>query len=1080
MTSDGSAFAIEKISTMSLGEFRQLLNSTLTVPPAEQPAVQESPRSQTGSDGGRLPPGTKSVRSTPSKSYKSVTSRVDSGLKPSTPPKPNLDSSSGYSSSPASDKTSSSLGVAGARGQRTATNSSSLSTGLSASKTSVKSANNESSSNAVSKANTLPKSRSSVSSISETSYTANNSRFNHSSRASSQSSLQSYESSVDEGRSLHTDMSNSKPVISPSSVDSDFSFRGSSGTSSDFLHSSSYTPCSAAEIKTRHEQLRMNARANSEPKEANESKPMNVGYASFSYEQDDKDINDVGDIELETMQSNGWDSSSECSQSSKSRTTRPQTPSGRATPSLIPRPMTPKMTRKLSLPQSETLNRAVPQEETGRTGRPPTPKRSTIIARAHGGGNVRAADKSKEQTYKEIFQKRSTTPGPGTETRQPVGANLRRSMTPGPYMNRISTMSLTSATTSRARLNDAREQNKDPQLSIFNGASNGLQSSTRKPLTKQHSEGETVLMVNVDRSENKHSVSHHGSKESVSAKPNIPAGKGKVLARARTEESRSRTPSRPAPSTPRQRPQSVEPRKLLSQTQTNAAVETKVLDRTQAWVETAVEQSKVKKTKASTQRTPDPRMRRCMTPNSFGSRLSVEQEEPRTLEEIKAALALPINGVVEINPDELEAPPEDAEMYATMEKLFQELRQQELKKSVNETPGSAVGTKGVPAKTRSRSSRSNSSYNDEEMSLDSNRNVRKNSSKLSATRSGSNVSSPPVARSAKGATQSSARPQSASRNSSVSSNGTSSGVGNSRQPAVNGRPSSPGPAVLLKRPPSPRTAPQTPRPASPKIPSHPPRPASPKTASQPLSAASPRVTAQPPRPQSPRVAAHPPRPQSPHLSRPASPRTAVTSSSGSSRASTPSRQPPRPVSTPPRPSTPVKRQGSKSSDDSEVFENDNISDSKGLLNKIKEIINVKPRKDKADGVKQKTRIPAPKSLASVGKSQSFSNLSNLSFTSPVNGNVDDNYDSRAGTLDSEVNDYTELINGGLNVTLTGRSETPGPKLITPMTTGRSSLIRKESMEKNKNATNRLTRAVSLDKNMVGLQNGFMYDEGEYV
>ncbi|XP_052800823.1 proteoglycan 4-like isoform X2 [Mya arenaria] len=1069
MATDASAFAIEKISTMSLGEFKNLLNNAMTVPNGntESQASSESPRSQGSVDSFRNT-GTKTNRSTSAKSaynYRSVSSKVNSGLKPATPAKPtmNLDSSSGYSTSPASDRTSSSVGGTGFKGVKSVTSAPNLITGSSHYKAPSRTASSTSVRSSISNTSHqgLKNSRSNASSVSDASCTVqNSSRTNFSSRASSQSSLHSYESSIDDGRNLNVENGNAKPVLSPSSVDSDYSF----GTSSDFLRSNSYTPCSSAEDKNRLDQLRSNARASSEPREVTESKPLNVGYASFSYDKDDNECNELDEIENEIMQSNISETSSQSGNQSSNM--RPQTPSGRTTPSFLPRPVTPKISRKMSLPQTEAIEQISASEKT-RVGRPPTPKKSTIIARAHASG-VRSADRSKEQTYKEIFQKRSTTPGPnyGSNSRPPT-ANFGRSMTPGPYLNKTSTLRATSATTSRARMSEAKEQMKDPPLSVFNN-SNRSQSTERKTLTKQKSEGETVIVVNVDRSENKHSIDIQDENDALRAKSAAsPTGKGKVLARARTEDGRARTPTRMNPGTPRQRPQSVEPRQLIpkNKTSTVKTAEPKVFDRTQAWVQTAVEQTKTKVKKTKPTRTVNPHLRRCMTPNSFDRTLELEQEEPMSFEEIKAKLTLPINGVMEINPDQLDAPPEDPEMYATMEALFHELRQQELKNSVNETPGSANSSKVV--KTRSRSSKSNSSCNDDEMSLDSNKNVRRKPLSVS-TKSSSNVTSPLVSRSNRRASQTSTRPQPTSRTSSVSSSGAASGiitngVTSARSTAVNGRPSSPSPAVVSRRPPSPRTT------------SHPPRPSSPKVTSQP-----PRTVSHPPRPASPKVTSQPARPASPVVTRPASPRTTTTSSSNSSRASTPSRQPPRPMSTPPRPSMPLRRVSSKSSDDSDVFEKENKSGTDGLISKLKEIINVKPRKDKADGVKQRSRIPAPKSLASMGKSKSFTNLSNLSNTAPIVHNSID-ISSKDDGHEPEMNGYAEHINGGLNVTLSGRSETPGPKLATPLTTGRSSLIRKESMEKNK-STARLSRAVSVERNMGGLNNGYNFyeDLGEFV
>lgn len=956
--------------------------------------------------------------------------------------------------------------------------------------------------------NSMLRSRSNASSVSDSSYTMQtNSRSTFASRSSSHSSIHSCESTDDGRNSIGTDYGDpSSKALTPSSVDSDYSFRGSSCTNSEYTRSNSYTPCSSAEDKSKLEKIKANARASSEPKEnissiskdiqnaygVPETKPNNVGYATFSYDQDSdsKEFNELDEIETEIIKSrdNTEDIENDLSMPKNDNppnsqsNARPQTPSGRQTPSFIPRPLTPKVSRKLSLPQGSGTEVISAHDEKKSAARPPTPKKSNIIARAHGTSSVRSADKSKEQTYRELFQKRSTTPSPGTTGSNNSIGNTRRSMTPGPYLNKSTTLRPTSATTNRARLNEAIGEKEGISFSVFSDSKDSSNISTtkrthlvdKKTLAKQKStdESEAVIMVNVDRSAGRHSISVQGDSDTRQS-----TNKSKVLARARPEENRARTPTRSTPSTPRQRPQSVEPRQLIprrnSENNTEAVLTVKrntngqheVYDRTQEWVQTAVERTKVvQKTKVNKSYTP--KTRRAMTPNSFDMRIDQEKEEPRSLEDIKAALSLPINGLNDINPEKFEAPPEDPEMYATMEKLFHELRQKELKNSVNETPGNSA----TSSKTgKSKSSKSNSSNNDEEMSLDSNRNIKSKTLSVS-TRSSSNVTSPTVKRSSRTDTglNQTVRGQTMSRTNSSSSTGASQKpngtVGTVATPRAT-RPSSPGPSVTA-RPPSPRT----PGSESQKVTSQPPRPASPRVNSQPPRPASPRVNSQPPRPASPRV--------SPQTSRPASP--SLRSTSDSSRGSTPSRtQPPRPASTPPRPYSPVMRQSSKSSEETDdVFMKEKKSDSGSLLKKIKEIIKVNPRKDKAEGVKGKSKIPAPKSLANVGKSRSYTNLSNITHSLSVSSD-DSNLHA---TEELDVNGYGEYINGGLNVTLSGRIDSSKPKLNTPLTTGRSSLIRKESMEKNKaNVSQRLVRAMSVERNMSGLNNTYQYfDEGEYV
>lgn len=1101
MDQSNTNFTIDKISTMSLGEFRNLLNNALSVPNGhtESQCSSDSPRSQGSVDSCKNP--SKANKSTPTKSaysYRSVSAGRNQSNKPAIAAKPNIASSQNKSDSTVGTPRSHSAVRSSGYGQvRSSGYGQVKSSGYGQERPKTP--------------NSMLRSRSNTSSVSDSSYTnQSNSRSNFASRSSSHSSIQSYESTDDGRNSLGTDYGEqTTKVLTPSSVDSDYSFRGSSCTNSDYTRSNSYTPCSLTDEKIRLEQLRSSIRANSEPKESissvssdiqnaygvPEEKPINVGYASFSYEKEDE-VKEVDEIGSEIINSR---SEARCRTvpSTPEKETQPsnmraQTPTGRRTPSFLPRPVTPKTSRKLSLPQNDESSA---QNEKKSSARPPTPKKSTIMARAHTP--VRASDKSKEQTYREIFQKRSTTPGPGS-TSSTDSRSYGRSMTPGPYLQKTSTLRATSSTTDRTRLNEALEQKKETTLSVYNGgtnnsdissASNRTQVIDRKTLTKQKSESDAVIVVNVNRSEGRHSISVQGE-----SGPRQTPVKTKVLARARTEDSRARQGSRTTPSTPRQRPQSVEPRQLISnRTGTNkGALSVKQnetdgqrrgsYDRTNEWVQSAVEQTKVKKPKVT--KAYDPRMRRAMTPNSFDMRIDKEAEEPRSLEEIKAALSLPINGITNLNTEELEAPPEDPEMYATMEKLFHELRQQELKNSVNETPGS--NTSGSKAgRTKSKSSKSNSTNNDEEMSVDSNKNL-KHKTYSTSTRSSSNMTSPMVQRSTKVNSEAikRSRPQSASRASSVSSSSNTRSVtenystprrSSSRTVSQSSagtpnstRPSSPSPALVTKRPPSPRTAGQPPRPASPRVSAQPPRPASPRVNAQPRPS-SPRVTPQPPRPASPRV-------NSNLNNRPSSPSPLRTPDS--SRATTPSRpQPPRPASTPPRSYQPISRVSSKSSEESDsAFEKENRDESGNLVSKIKEIIKVKPRKAKADDTKSKTRIPAPKSLASIGKSQSFSNLCNLSQSLTIPSEEKSNgYNYE----EPETPYNSDYINGGLNSTMPVKVESATPKWNTPLTTGRSSLIRKESMEKNKNS-NKLVRAVSVERNL-GLNGTYQYfDEGEYV
>jgi hypothetical protein len=373
-----------------------------------------------------------------------------------------------------------------------------------------------------------------------------------------------------------------------------------------------------------------------------------------------------------------------------------------------------------------------------------------------------------------------------------------------------------------------------------------------------------------------------------------------------------------------------------------------VLNRTEAWVESAAKTISVGKP-STKNRNPPGILRRSKTPNPTD--LNQYNMESRPLEEIKAALTLPVNGLRDISTDELEAPPEDPEMYKTMEKLFEKMRERELKASVNETPGgNCMGDIDVNCMENE------DNLGSDELSLDSNENIKRRGN------------SP------------------AGKQSSYISPGSST------------------------------------------------KGSIPST--------------------------------------PARSKTPTFSKSNSSY------QPVnRPVSTPPRPSTPTRsslnssRRSSIKSSNGSVPESPTKADvdhAVVIVSKIKEILKTNPRKDNKEG--PKSRIPAPKSLNSSGKSMSFSNLFSVGNqdsifkkeSSPVHKNMngsmngeyyDDDIDEISGiTAQAEQNDQ----NGSVR-TQSG-TKTPVPKLATPLTTGRTAVLNREtSTEK----SSKLIRAVSI-------------------
>ncbi|GFN85531.1 Gas2-like protein 2 [Plakobranchus ocellatus] len=104
----------------------------------------------------------------------------------------------------------------------------------------------------------------------------------------------------------------------------------------------------------------------------------------------------------------------------------------------------------------------------------------------------------------------------------------------------------------------------------------------------------------------------------------------------------------------------------------------KSLNRTEAWVDSTLSDPKRKlPTK--------PRR----TKTGMAGEIMASELAPRPLEEIQALLSTPRDGVggSAVDATALDAPPEDPEMFRKMEKLFEKYREMELRASVNETPG---------------------------------------------------------------------------------------------------------------------------------------------------------------------------------------------------------------------------------------------------------------------------------------------------------------------------------------------------------------------------------------------------------
>ncbi|KAH3890765.1 GAS2-like protein 2A [Dreissena polymorpha] len=975
MATETSNFAIDKISTMSLGEFKNLLNSTLTVPNNVGQRC-ESPFSQSSGDSYKANIDQKGECRIPKAEthYSRVSSRLSS--------KHNLDSSSGYStSSPSSDKTT-------------------KSTTYSAKSATLDSVQTSKRTDYKSQYSDVPFKKS---------FTPDNSKTS---------------TRVNKRLDQNDDVFNRKETETLTQTSASTLTNKTSNTSANKI--------------ARQKDLYSVNDISTEP--TLNIKPQNVSYVSVSY---DEVKNDSVDNEIDDINTHRHILEKKEADSPLDISNRPKTPSGRTTPSCIPRPVTPKLPKKSSL--------STPVEIRNRTGLPPTPRKTSV---AHANEIARSADKIKEQTYRDIFRKRSTTPS--IECSPHSSASLRRAVTPGPYLRSSFSLDLTSDQTSFIETHVLTKEHIQTE--------------------KKETTAEPVIVVSVDRTANKHTLSL--TNQRVESTPDKPVVKSKVLARARTPHN-DKAKIRMAEISREKRPQSVEPSQLFLKTN---KPEEKSYDRTQEWVQTTARQTKVKQPKAFN-------VRRAMTPNSLLLTDSINAE-PRSLDEIKAALTLPIHTLKEINTEQLEAPPEDPEMYAKMEQLFHELRQQELKNSVNETPGDGVVT-------NSSCPRSESSKSDR-----SNQNSKRSAEKepVSTSRSQSRKSSLCQMKNVS-TKMSNSGSDSLRKRSSVSGSSTSEKA-NTRSP-------SPSPHINAnQRPPSPiNTASRKSNPVSEKVSLNQQRtdssvrkafpvkqitsrPASPSSYLQSSRASSQcrdgsmRPESTPPyksNPESPTNGSDT-HPRTQIASRPASPfghrqssRASSQSRDGSMRPESTSSynsNPESPASgseTHPRtqigsrPASPFgHRQSSRASNHSsagsarsestppyncnreEPVSGSVVNDSNTIVKKIKEIIKVQPRKDKVDGQK-KTKIPAPRSLSQLGKSKSVCNL--LEFSTGLHA-IDNNVCSGTLVDDKSTGSFSDTISR---------------KLATPLTTGRSSLIRKESMEKNRTTAGLFVRTLSTER-----------------
>ncbi|XP_046363571.2 mucin-5AC-like [Haliotis rufescens] len=612
---------------------------------------------------------------------------------------------------------------------------------------------------------------------------------------------------------------------------------------------------------------------------------------------------------------------------------RPSTPTCIPRPSGIPRPSTPSS----QVVANDNDKPAGPQKGERRLiTRPTTPgtPRKQLPPRP-------ASTVPQEKSYTSIFQaRRSSTPGPGQgQTRTATAARERRSV-----VSRTSAVSRSSnyplskrsqsvadvrtsfsRTSTEISLSDEEsesvtsDERSRPKSRTVSAAEMRQRTSSAEPrrLVRQAASEESCLMV-ARTDDGAHCItltSNGNTKYDSSRRTNrfIRSASSENCDSPRSRQ-RARTPD---PSMIRQ-----EMTRRKSEISIGSGKSTE--SRTEAWVNSTVHDTKRKL---------PPRPKRAMTPNSM-NRKELELTS-RSFAEIKEALRVPMENGIVVNPDKLDAPPEDAKAYLQMEKLFKKLKEKELRESVNNTVGGANDDDSVNNRDNTVSQGILKNPDAKAASNRSLNSVRFSNSSLSSLSSGNSKC--------------------------VSSHSTPVHRNNNLDSPLNHSRSLPSFASS----------------------SH-------NLTSTPLNG---------------------------------------VSSSG--------------------------MEDENDSGDEDTFGNT----AEALVYKLKEMAKLRPRKEDTDG--PKSRIPAP-NLSKNRKSKSFSNLStslsfdketqhrNLSETSneePVFYNPDD---------DDELSEMARIAHD--REELQDRSETPVPRMATPLTTGRSTFL-----NNGKDKTPRLVRAVSQDR-----------------
>lgn len=330
--------------------------------------------------------------------------------------------------------------------------------------------------------------------------------------------------------------------------------------------------------------------------------------------------------------------------------------------------------------------------------------------------------------------RRSSTPGPQPCNRiQPV----KRSVTPGPRGVYSRPATLGSAKILPSDTNDANGRGRSMDLSPQNSGlrqrsasshnlaftTNGMSAADnvehsvdiapqvrgKISLPREHRRGSEGI---------KHrSMSRSGSSESgdagehnvslVERSPSSARSAERISRSSRRESTnRDETPSQDSSHTQRRnRAQSAEPRTVLakrppqdiSRTNKQPVYQTSITQRKRSNSEQAIvvdEGANQRRPSAGSKprgilraNTPHdreeqtrrklPNPRRAMTPNSFSLRDDTDLDS-RSLDEIKAALRIPLDGEYKITTETLAAPPEDADMFHKMEELFLKFQEKEL------------------------------------------------------------------------------------------------------------------------------------------------------------------------------------------------------------------------------------------------------------------------------------------------------------------------------------------------------------------------------------------------------------------